>query len=347
MPPTNPQGVIKRRSRNGCRTCRDRHQKCDERKPACWNCRLRGVECGGYGVILTDFTTYSGQKGQMVSRMTRAGDEPELNAAEGSDSRQLLDGVELPAAGSPSTPALFGNQPSRAGLESGLGSLPEIPETHGFSTGFIGVTDSASCASMGLSPIDLGMFGCWTPDDATREPIDTANKAIAENEAESGIGSLQEPQATASTNQDDQGNILDYDSALFQTVQEFSIPPIPQDPFDQYLFSHYMDTLSLRLYPIKLDQNPYRIVYGSLAIESEPLLKVIMLASALHLAKLGKLPAFAIKHYRTAVRDSFRTALEGKSSASSSAQNGSTSEMWSLGVTVLLSVVFEVGRPPT
>jgi hypothetical protein len=93
-----------------------------------------------------------------------------------------------------------------------------------------------------------------------------------------------------------------------------------------------MDTLYLRLYPIKLDQNPYRVVYGSLATESEPLLKVIMLASASHLAKQGKLPAFAIQHYRTAVQDSFRDAL-----------STNKEDSWVLGATVLLSIVLDVG----
>lgn len=54
---------------SGCCTCRKRHQKCDETKPACWNCRLRGVECGGYGIKLTEFTAHSGRDGQMVSKM--------------------------------------------------------------------------------------------------------------------------------------------------------------------------------------------------------------------------------------------------------------------------------------
>lgn len=93
-----------------------------------------------------------------------------------------------------------------------------------------------------------------------------------------------------------------------------------------------METLALRLYPVKKDQNPYRTIYGALATESEPLLKSIMLASALHLTKQGRLPRFAIKPYRMAVQESFREALK------------SQDEAWSLGVTVLLSVVFDVYR---
>lgn len=57
----------------GCWTCRKRHQKCDEGKPGCFNCRLRGVECGGYGVKLGDFTSRGGPHGnmQMVSKIVR------------------------------------------------------------------------------------------------------------------------------------------------------------------------------------------------------------------------------------------------------------------------------------
>ena len=91
-----------------------------------------------------------------------------------------------------------------------------------------------------------------------------------------------------------------------------------------------MNILALRLYPVKLDQNPYRVVYGNLATESQPLLKAILFASALHLSKLGQLPNFAIKPYRMAMRDSFRDALTRDD------------EFWALGATVLLSVIFDV-----
>ncbi|KAH6612979.1 fungal-specific transcription factor domain-containing protein [Boeremia exigua] len=68
-----PRVVKSTRSRSGCLTCRKRHQKCDETKPHCINCQLRGVECGGYSIRLTDFTACSGPNGQlqMVSRLSR------------------------------------------------------------------------------------------------------------------------------------------------------------------------------------------------------------------------------------------------------------------------------------
>jgi hypothetical protein len=58
-----------------------------------------------------------------------------------------------------------------------------------------------------------------------------------------------------------------------------------------------------------------------------------MLASAFHLSKLGKLPAFAVKPYRMAMQRSFRDALKTQS------------DEWSLGATVLLSIVFDVCPP--
>lgn len=67
--PLRPHQFLTDRHCPGCCTCRKRHQKCDETKPACWNCRLRGVECGGYGVKLTEFTAHNGRDGQMVSKM--------------------------------------------------------------------------------------------------------------------------------------------------------------------------------------------------------------------------------------------------------------------------------------
>ena len=36
------------KSRDGCETCRKRHVKCDEGKPACDTCLSRGMTCGGY-----------------------------------------------------------------------------------------------------------------------------------------------------------------------------------------------------------------------------------------------------------------------------------------------------------
>lgn len=67
--PLRPHQKLTDRLCPGCCTCRKRHQKCDETKPECWNCRLRGVECGGYGIKLTEFTAHSGRDGQMVSKM--------------------------------------------------------------------------------------------------------------------------------------------------------------------------------------------------------------------------------------------------------------------------------------
>ncbi|KAL3471503.1 fungal-specific transcription factor domain-containing protein [Aspergillus californicus] len=281
MPEEYAQRVLKKRSRNGCRTCRKRHQKCDERKPTCWNCRLRGVECEGYKVTLGEFTSYSGIEGQMVSRVRRdsecSGIEPDRMHTN---------------AGWPQTHSLPEQSPPVLADLGGENLTPGILETLEMDPG-----------RLSISPLDFAALGDWSPGGCR----------ASENEAEN------------------TERVEDLDIALFGPNIEPVIYSTPRDPFDQYLFTYYMDTLYLRLYPIKLDQNPYRVVYGSLATESEPLLKVIMLASASHLAKQGKLPAFAIAHYRTAVQDSFRNALSSKKE-----------DMWVLGATVLLSVVLDI-----
>ncbi|KAF5669977.1 Arginine metabolism regulation II [Fusarium heterosporum] len=41
------------KSFSGCWTCRAKHVKCDEAKPACSRCQNAGVECAGYGVRLS------------------------------------------------------------------------------------------------------------------------------------------------------------------------------------------------------------------------------------------------------------------------------------------------------
>ncbi|KAJ4113823.1 hypothetical protein NW765_011430 [Fusarium oxysporum] len=45
-----------------------------------------------------------------------------------------------------------------------------------------------------------------------------------------------------------------------------SVPSSIPDPFDDYLFCHYMQNLSLCLYPMRPDCNPYRDIYGDLAV---------------------------------------------------------------------------------
>ncbi|EWZ85555.1 hypothetical protein FOWG_10663 [Fusarium oxysporum f. sp. lycopersici MN25] len=109
-----------------------------------------------------------------------------------------------------------------------------------------------------------------------------------------------------------------------------SVPSSIPDPFDDYLFCHYMQNLSLCLYPMRPDCNPYRDIYGDLAVRSHPLRNTILFASASHLVNLGRLPKFALQPYRKAMRVAFRegiaieTGLEG------------------LAATALLSVVFDV-----
>jgi hypothetical protein len=91
-----------------------------------------------------------------------------------------------------------------------------------------------------------------------------------------------------------------------------------------------INTLSLSLYPVEPVRNPYRKVYGSLAIESKPLLDTILFASGLHLSKLGHLKNDTLKSFRMEIKSSFREALKkGRG-------------FWALGLTVMLSIIFDV-----
>ncbi|EME45301.1 hypothetical protein DOTSEDRAFT_71113 [Dothistroma septosporum NZE10] len=45
----------KPKTRTGCKTCRQRHIKCDEERPTCRRCRLSGRECAGYDAPRPDF----------------------------------------------------------------------------------------------------------------------------------------------------------------------------------------------------------------------------------------------------------------------------------------------------
>ncbi|KAL3454447.1 fungal-specific transcription factor domain-containing protein [Aspergillus insuetus] len=297
MPEGHAQRILKKRSRNGCRTCRKRHQKCDERKPTCFNCRLRGVECGGYKVTLGEFTSYSGIEGQMVSRVRRDSECSGIDVGnEGRSDESMEKRMRTAQTDSPAginhdqfqsqSPPLFTDLDCSHELES---LTPEILEMEP--------------GRLLTSPLDFAALGDWSPEGCQAWENDTEHIE----------------------------QVQDFELTLFDPTPGPIMYSTPRDPFDQYLFTYYMDTLYLRLYPIKLDQNPYRVVYGSLASESEPLLKVIMLASASHLAKQGRLPGFAIQHYRTAVQDSFRTAVSTK-----------REDSWVLGATVLLSIVLDI-----
>ncbi|KAL0943585.1 C6 zinc finger domain containing protein [Colletotrichum truncatum] len=54
VPPKNPKAAPKARvglnprSRSGCVTCKAKHLKCDETRPACQQCSRKGINCGGY-----------------------------------------------------------------------------------------------------------------------------------------------------------------------------------------------------------------------------------------------------------------------------------------------------------
>ncbi|CAH0057890.1 unnamed protein product [Clonostachys solani] len=49
--PTNRSVIAKPKARSGCVTCKSRHVKCDEQKPACLRCRSSKRICGGYTVV--------------------------------------------------------------------------------------------------------------------------------------------------------------------------------------------------------------------------------------------------------------------------------------------------------
>ncbi|KAG8162076.1 hypothetical protein KVR01_007841 [Diaporthe batatas] len=394
--------MLGKRSRSGCCTCRKRHQKCDETKPACWNCRLRGVECGGYGIKLTEFTAHSGHDGQMVSKMVSG--SPGKNPS-GIRSRQRQRAKEtmprranqikevLPRAeqafrvgsGEPSgsSPVQFlHEQPSQpssrpAPSNTHLASPDAIPEQQQLSRGNDETTSPRSSRPSTASTthelmrifspgrelagddvdVDFSVgdrVGETWPGNSSSGQGDTvpASQALARSpwaqfDAYFAMPSFEidttpEPFAVASSSAaltaaayddepatDEQQTMKDIEEA-FMNYSEPVLSPRPNDPYDQYLFGHYMTNLSLRLYPANTVENPYHVVYGSMAAQSDAMHKMILFASAQHLVQLGQLPKFAIQPYRSAMRQSFRDALQNQA------------ESWVLGVTVLLSIVFDV-----
>ncbi|KAJ3549182.1 hypothetical protein NM208_g75 [Fusarium decemcellulare] len=383
----------------GCWTCRRRHTKCDETKPSCLNCRIRGIECDGYGIRLAEFTARGAFKGQLVSKVTRGSradgspeeDRPRKRSkpqTQTVDKDNAKDSLHVPGdrdspATTPAHPAL-----NDAGIEAPFSVQSHEEPLNPDPTHISAQTSSSaentptSCHSHGISLDELfpapDLLSIESPDQNTAsnadQEADHSNADDLWNEPPDqsllDIGPLTFLEAQ-SLDLNFEGNLypaaLDFgqpnelasdyvdldivgpsqsqtDSNLDRVDQQWSqrsplvgkvtktitLPPSPDDPFDQYLFFHYIDNLSLRLYPVKPDQNPYREVYGNLAARCPPLHHTILFASALHLANLGRLPKFAIQQYRKTMRQSFRDALVKQD------------ELEGLGATVLLSVVFDV-----
>ncbi|KAJ5698677.1 hypothetical protein N7462_000682 [Penicillium macrosclerotiorum] len=90
--PRKPTPAGKQRVRTGCLTCRKRRRKCDEQKPRCANCEVKGFTCK-YGADLAFVPPRSGQAPggtrQSYSTITFVDDFPVAYAAAGKDrSRQ-------------------------------------------------------------------------------------------------------------------------------------------------------------------------------------------------------------------------------------------------------------------
>lgn len=96
--------------------------------------------------------------------------------------------------------------------------------------------------------------------------------------------------------------------AAVSTINIFDIAPPShlRTAFDRYLFDHYWNTLTMALYPIALEGNPFRTVYTAISQEFPPLTNAILCASASHLTGLGRLPHNAVEPYRKNLRSSFR-----------------------------------------
>ncbi|KAL2068372.1 hypothetical protein VTL71DRAFT_16470 [Oculimacula yallundae] len=77
----------RQRVRTGCMTCRRRRRKCDEKKPSCENCEVKGFACS-YGTRL-DFIT------QSISRQPQ---QPEARPRENRPYRQITFVDDVPAA---------------------------------------------------------------------------------------------------------------------------------------------------------------------------------------------------------------------------------------------------------
>ncbi|KAM5349528.1 hypothetical protein ACJ41O_006033 [Fusarium nematophilum] len=353
------------RSRHGCWTCRRRHQKCGEEKPSCQNCLSRGAECGGYAIELAEFSVYNGPQGQMVSKITRGRPDSRRSAKSAPKKRQRprkMDDWKLSKA----------TEESRSiSSSSAISQRPFTP------VDAISASESSSSPSCSTAMGRVGETQTTPKDplegDAVFEPY--VDFAVAENlagwlQAEY-LGGFSLSQISAVEEYGDansHGNQMPQEDEPFPAwdmplpfeVIHVASPPMeplvweedecnghhamlelgrfpgplshakPSYTLDDRLVHHFINNLSVCLYPVEPSRNPYRYVYGHLAKESQPLHESILLASAMHLSRLGQLDNSTVKPYRMARQTSFREAIRGGNNR------------WGLGLTVLLSVVFDI-----
>ena len=136
----------------GCHTCRRRHQKCDEGKPACFNCHLRGVQCEGYGITLTDFTAQNSQKGQMRAKLKRDGPGTDLRQSTAANVSDVSLDTDLHNMGSISQPPEEENM-------SFLEALSAESLNGNFNTDF-----DMSISSSDSNPINCTSTNTWATD---------------------------------------------------------------------------------------------------------------------------------------------------------------------------------------
>ncbi|KAK1674466.1 hypothetical protein BDP55DRAFT_694568 [Colletotrichum godetiae] len=75
-PPKNRIRKFHRRSKNGCSTCKQRHVRCDERKPLCTNCLQTGKDC-----VYPEVDPDEESRSESLSE-SRSGSEPTVVPAE-------------------------------------------------------------------------------------------------------------------------------------------------------------------------------------------------------------------------------------------------------------------------
>ncbi|KAJ4278851.1 hypothetical protein NW764_006209 [Fusarium oxysporum] len=316
-----------KRSRSGCWTCRRRHQKCDETRPECLNCRIRGATCGGYDIRLDDFSMH--RNGQMVSKVMRTGPRRQNKAVKQQGPRSEVGQHESKRTADSDLAAISVDGNLIPSGESQL-HLDDSP---------VGITDSViiSQLTMNQDVITLTNQAPFVMQHSTTSPspssVDrdlndslspgSASAATSEMSNDAGISHQNNKSSTAcNTEVSDLQNHLtvSFDSSSAETEatvlpahcgpEDFfvddaisdswlrledsndeetsdiritvesetanrilsrisgtpSVPSSIPDPFDDYLFCHYMQNLSLCLYPMRPDCNPYRDIYGDLAV---------------------------------------------------------------------------------
>lgn len=304
------------KSFSGCWTCRSKHVKCDEAKPACKRCQTAGVECAGYGVRLSWASVRSpstfrrGARRRVASARLRQArglddigeasseqDGSPRDGADESDHREgPLDGgpLDLSPETQSITTTFIHNQPSASNQDPSNNHL-NTRIFHSYELLGQGLTTGSPSVSLQstqtqLPPLQLG--SSFSQNTITQDGYNTQNASTPASTTGISPGSLPLPSVS---------DIVSHSSSPANTqgpghIITRHLDILPNPGLQCELLQHWTLSLCDSLNPVPGVLNPMRNAMMPIALEGSrtdsekstgatALFHFICSASAFHLAK--------------------------------------------------------------